>query len=485
MKKTFITVAPVALSFSLSILATLQGQTILEKIELLDYKSLSQKQNTCMSVAFASQSGRNTGRRLFSPREIVEKISKSLVLIVTQDKEGEPIAQGSGFFFKENLVATNLHVFKYASQGYVKLISEGITYKINEIVCMDMQHDLCVFRVEGVSVPVLPLASSSNISVGDEIYVGGNPKGLEGSFSKGIISSIRLDQGIIQIDAAISAGSSGGPVVNNYAEVIGVAAATLSSGQNLNFAIPVSYLATLPQKWSAPVEFVGMLSITDKEYGKLKGPVQSVITKKAKYQYNISENKYVEGPADTDMLVTYDNVGNMIGSTTYLDGEIIMRCAFEYNKQGFKTRSISIDKDGKEDIKVLTEIEGVNDKLNSRLFSTTSKIEATDSKTGKKFVFFSSTYDRYGNIIESIIDTRDKTVGPARTVSIYDKEGYNIEDKIYTHGKLTSSSKYTYELDQWSNWIKCYETYYHSEYASIGFTPSGVTYREITYYEIE
>ena len=85
------------------------------------------------------------------------------------------------------------------------------------------------------------------LEVGEDVYAIGNPQGLEGTFSKGIISSIREFNGhsIIQITAPISPGSSGGPLLNSIGEVIGVAFASFKSGQNLNFAIPVKYLHNL------------------------------------------------------------------------------------------------------------------------------------------------------------------------------------------------------------------------------------------------
>ncbi len=149
-----------------------------------------------------------------TPRQIAEKVSKSVVLIVTQDADGEPLAQGSGFFYnvpaslsaksngqlvdgKTNLVATNLHVFKRAWQGYIKTLNDGATYKIKQIVGIDLLRDLCVLEIQGVSNLPLTLGNSDQIAVGDDIYAIGNPKGLEGSFSKGIVSSIRQKLGLI------------------------------------------------------------------------------------------------------------------------------------------------------------------------------------------------------------------------------------------------------------------------------------------------
>src|SRR5262249_21669550 len=105
-------------------------------------------------------------------------------------------------------------------------------------------------QVTGIRGPSLPTSSDSNIQIGEQIYVAGNPEGLEGTFSQGIISAIReLPAGrILQITAPISPGSSGGPVLNQQGQVIGVAFATLRDGQNLNFALPSSHVRDLMQK---------------------------------------------------------------------------------------------------------------------------------------------------------------------------------------------------------------------------------------------
>ena len=93
----------------------------------------------------------------------------------------------------------------------------------------------------------LPLGDSDAVEIGEPVYAAGNPSGLEGTFSDGIISSIRGDGAykIPQITAPISPGSSGGPVLNEKGEVIGVSVLTIRNGQNFNFAIPINYLKSL------------------------------------------------------------------------------------------------------------------------------------------------------------------------------------------------------------------------------------------------
>jgi len=124
---------------------------------------------------------------------------------------------------------------------------------ITTILNFDEESDLALLRVPEASksnLPVLSLAANENISVGQTIYALGNPEGLVGTISPGIISALRTlnSQPLIQVTAPISHGSSGGPIVNSVGEVVGVAQGSLSEGQNLNFAVPAELVAILIAK---------------------------------------------------------------------------------------------------------------------------------------------------------------------------------------------------------------------------------------------
>jgi len=154
---------------------------------------------------------------------------------------------GSGFFVRDGEVTSNLHVVKGAARGYAKIVGQKARYDIEGITAVDPERDLVVLRISGARASTLTLGNSDAVQVGETVYAVGNPQGLEGTFSQGIISSIR-DVGtdkLLQITAPISPGSSGGPVLNSKGEVIGVSVATFRGGQNLNFAIPSNYLKAL------------------------------------------------------------------------------------------------------------------------------------------------------------------------------------------------------------------------------------------------
>lgn len=186
-------------------------------------------------------------------RQVAQKTFPSVVLLVMQDAKGQPVSLGSGFFVSDEIVATNLHVIEGTAAGHAKLIGKEITYDIAGVIGTDDIADLALLRVNGAKAPSLELGDSKQLAVGDEIYAVGNPKGLEGTFSQGIVSGIRTvgSDTLLQITAPISPGSSGGPVVDNHGKVIGVAVATFKGGQNLNFAVPISYLKALISKTSS------------------------------------------------------------------------------------------------------------------------------------------------------------------------------------------------------------------------------------------
>jgi len=183
-------------------------------------------------------------------QEIAKKAFSSTVLLVMEDSNGQPLSLGSGFLVRDGEIASNLHVIEGATRGYAKLIGEKTRYDIEGITAVDPERDLVVLKISAGRSQALPLGNSDAVQVGDSVYAVGNPQGLEGTFSQGIVSSIREvgSDKLLQITAPISPGSSGGPVLSGKGEVIGVSVATFRGGQNLNFAIPSNYLKTLIAK---------------------------------------------------------------------------------------------------------------------------------------------------------------------------------------------------------------------------------------------
>ncbi len=174
-----------------------------------------------------------------TPEQIYEYASAATVEI-TAIGDGF-ISTGTGFFCDSDAyLITNYHVIDGASEAYIT-ISDGGRYDITGYLGYDESLDIAL--LETTYSPKTILSScSETIHTGEAVYTIGSSEGLTASFSSGIVSMSNrvLDgQSFIQITAQISHGNSGGPVLNSAGEVIGISTATIESGQNLNFAIPI------------------------------------------------------------------------------------------------------------------------------------------------------------------------------------------------------------------------------------------------------
>ncbi len=158
--------------------------------------------------------------------------------------------QGSGFIIdRDGHVLTNYHVIADARQVEVVLHNRK-KYRAT-VVGTDRSHDLAIIQIKAPDLAPMVLGDSRNLQVGQKVYAIGNPFGLAGTLTSGIVSSIRQVQepdGVtideaIQTDAAINPGNSGGPLLNSHGEVIGINTMIASNvGQNagIGFAIPIN-----------------------------------------------------------------------------------------------------------------------------------------------------------------------------------------------------------------------------------------------------
>lgn len=188
------------------------------------------------------------GQQSYSPSQIAKIVSPSVVYIETYDQSGNAYATGSGFVVDSNgKIATNYHVINGAYSAKVKTY-DGKTYAVKKVFAYSKSQDMALLGIDAAGLVPVTLGDSDNITMGDKIYTIGNPLGLEDTMSDGLISSKSREVGgatYVQISAPISHGSSGGVLVNEKAEVIGITSAGIDEGQNLNFAIPINLLKTL------------------------------------------------------------------------------------------------------------------------------------------------------------------------------------------------------------------------------------------------
>jgi S1-C subfamily serine protease len=146
---------------------------------------------------------------------------------------------------------TNFHVVAGANRGIEVQLSDKHKYSAR-VIGTDKTHDLALLQIDAPNLQPVTLADSSQLNVGQKVYAIGNPFGLSGTMTRGIISSIRSikNEGgapiedAIQTDAAINPGNSGGPLLNSSGEVIGINTMIASNGADqssgIGFAIPIN-----------------------------------------------------------------------------------------------------------------------------------------------------------------------------------------------------------------------------------------------------
>lgn len=409
--------------------------------------------------------------KTLSAREIANKVLPSVVLIITQDENGNPISQGSGFVFSSGLVVSNLHVFERATNAIVKNVKTGEVSKAVEVVGMNAREDICVIRIDNTKFPTLALGDSSSVQTGDEIYVASNPKGLEGSFTKGIVSSLRSDVGLFQIDAAISPGSSGGVLLNQKAEAIGIIKSSLISGQNLNFAIPINELKTLPYKFKHPIQLAGACAYKDRDKARLKGLVKSVKTKELLKALNTT-TPIGDEPVATSLTV-FDKDGNTIEYTIYqaTNGQFALKLVYKYDENRLPISDIIYSADGKVNETRFDQEGSIRFKLALRNFSLTTG--ELNQQTGMQ------VYDSDGNRSVWYLES-------TKQVYDYDSEGREKEMVQWRDGKIEIITKFVYKNDNYGNWIEQHKLNRYPNTPNVNpnaLFNGNTEYREITYYE--
>lgn len=187
-------------------------------------------------------SSQNLGQ--LSPEFIFEKVSPSIVKVYGYDFDYVQIRQGSGIVIDSNTIITNFHIFSGCKEIEVQHYNKFYTLK--KILGVDVVKDILVFSIDEKILSAIDVSKQLDFRIGERIYAIGSPLGFENSITEGLISGYRLIDGanLLQISAQIYSGSSGGAVVNDQGELIGVSSSKISN-TDIGFAIPIDVIFNL------------------------------------------------------------------------------------------------------------------------------------------------------------------------------------------------------------------------------------------------
>lgn len=174
---------------------------------------------------------------------IHEKFSTVQVIVQTDDGA---FGSGSGFFIRQDLIATNIHVVagihRKAVSCRAKLINQPKDYTITGVVASDPEHDLIILKVDGQNPNVLQLSDSDNVALDDEVTAIGTHGNETSAIVKGTIN--RITPNLFRVKAALPKGFSGAPVLNNDGDVIGICV-TGGDNERYGYVVPSNYLNAL------------------------------------------------------------------------------------------------------------------------------------------------------------------------------------------------------------------------------------------------
>ena len=188
-------------------------------------------------------------------QEIYQKVNPSTVTVLTGNRDGSAMVGTGVIFTEDGFILTNAHVIAGGSECYV-VLDTGEDYRAC-LLGLDEEKDLAVIKIAASGLPAAEFGDSDALTVGDPVYAIGNPLGVElrGTLTDGIVSAINRDvyvdgvtMTLIQTNAALNNGNSGGPLINVYGQVVGIntmkmGSSSTTSVEGLGFAIPIASTA--------------------------------------------------------------------------------------------------------------------------------------------------------------------------------------------------------------------------------------------------
>lgn len=287
---------------------------------------------------------------VLTTQEVYAQVNPSVVTVIAQlGEDGASVGTGV-IFTSDGYILTNYHVLEGGIDCTVAL-STGHSYEAR-YVAGDAENDLAVLKVDLTGLPAAEFGDSEELVVGDTVYAIGNPLGYElrGTLTDGIVSAINRDvwvdgrtMNLIQTNAALNTGNSGGPLINVYGQVVGINTIKMTSSysnvEGLGFAIPSATIRSLVNDLLAygeaqpePVLGVTVLSLGTQLAEDLWGiEVQEVTPGSAAAQAGIQPGDYVVACGRVDVTSSQDllrarrqyRVGDEMPLTIWRDGELL------------------------------------------------------------------------------------------------------------------------------------------------------------------
>lgn len=283
-------------------------------------------------------------------QEIYRQVNPAVVLVLSDLGDGSASVGTGVLFTTDGYLITNYHVVE-GGQACTVALDSGRSYEAR-YVAGDADSDLAVLKVDGAGLPAAVFGDSDRLTVGDKVYAIGNPLGVElrGTLTDGIVSAIDRDVSVdgrtmtlLQTNAALNSGNSGGPLINEYGQVVGINTIKMtsrySSVEGLGFAIPTSYmeravndLLTFGALQPEPLLGVTVLQVAEQVEEGLWGiQVQSVSKNTPADKAGVREGDYILSAGGQDISSSQNllrvrrqcHLGDELPMTLWRSGEAL------------------------------------------------------------------------------------------------------------------------------------------------------------------
>jgi len=253
--------------------------------------------------------------------------SIGIVKVFQNEEDTEHCAEGTGFFIAKDKVVTNSHVVENKAKAQFET-HDGEVHNVKSVYASDFKNDLVILQLEKEVENARSIKFAKEAAQpGDKLFTIGHPNGLYYSYSEGVASASRNDEGLentlqmlentLQMTVPISMGSSGGPVLNETGELVGVISFYMEGGQNLNFAISKEVLEAMKENQMSLADYSmnvqeQLYGMIDEAYAKVN---KALMTDDTNTVYSVVEELLGKYPEKTDVKMFAAEIFSMIGES--------------------------------------------------------------------------------------------------------------------------------------------------------------------------